>query len=331
MASLDLLSSALSATVNCEVQFGDHGADAEYFHELTIPEGKVSREAPQQKTNIEFPIDATPFQLFVKLLTGKTIVIDVFSEMTILQVKQQIRNSDHLSEEDQNTFPERLRLIFAGKQLEDPRTLAMYNIQKESTLHVVLRLRGGVQDNMLCLNKDMLAPEFNYDFSRENDKGKVFMRGGENYVRPCGWQRFALRVKGKFEDDTWLGRFGPRSQSSEGEWAVSYHGTSKHNAESIAEKGYLLSKGKRFKFGYGIYSTPDIEIAEQYAAEFKHGWKTYLVVIQNRVNPESLERIENADSVGTGVYWLNPHQSDVRPYGLLIREKKWSWLSILGW
>ena len=91
-------------------------------------------------------------QIFLKTLTGKTIILDVEKNDSIYNVKQKIQKIKRV-----NIHPYQQRLIFNGKQLEDSRTLSDFNVQKESTLDLLLRLRGGVYDPSLAA----LARTFN--------------------------------------------------------------------------------------------------------------------------------------------------------------------------
>ncbi|XP_069024787.1 uncharacterized protein [Embiotoca jacksoni] len=184
--------------------------------------------------------------------------------------------------------------------------------------------------------QDFFHPQYDYDFTNIRDGNKTFLRGNERYVRPCGWNRVALRVTQKYDGgDRWLG-------TGTDAWPVSYHGHDMDGSLGVIlirdgnpddEPSFLdaaaacLVAGETK--GRGVYSTPDVEVAEKYCKTFKSkaDGKTYKAVLQNRINPEKRKTCQREDMwlvyVPEGCSEVQTRaivQESIRPYGLLLRQ-----------
>lgn len=216
--------------------------------------------------------------------------------------------------------------------LQDMEDQDMYSAPLALTHEPVVSLKPTVKIN----TQDFFHPEFDYDFTNIKDGDKTFMRGNEKYIRPCGWKRAALRVLKKYEDgDGWLG-------TGKDAWPVSYHGHNMdgslgiiltHDGEPNDKPRFLDACAASLRNpdtrGRGVYSTPDIKMAEKYCKTFKSSvdGKSYKVVLQNRIQPQKRKNCQREDIwlvyIPEGCTDAQKRaivQDSLRPYGLLLKQ-----------
>jgi len=314
---IDLLAAGFSAILGVEVVITDavQGQGAGTMQTISIHD-------VFHMTYVPIPLESVSpgelFEVYVKTLTGSRITLQVAESFTIADVKAAVEVQEDIPARNQ-------RLVFSGKTLNEEETLKSAGVPPGGTIFLIVLLKGGGPE--ITLSKSELAPSYDYDFTKELDDGKRYMRGKFEYHRPYGWYRYALQVLGnpRYGEDSWLGPGGIRTDSSADEWPVSYHGTHMDSAKKISKEGYMA--GPRQLYGKGVYSSPSLSMVKNYYSQtFESKGSKWKVALQNRVNPNSDHlKIISASETGVGAdYWVSPKHDpkssvyDVRPYGVVI-------------
>ena len=320
MADVSLVAAAFSSMIGVEVRPSSY-----------IPQSIEDKPSATltiydlfRSTHVMTPIETVlitggDMEVYVMTLTGNRYPLIVNACTTISHLKIALSAQAGISPSEQ-------RLLYLGKTLDDQETIESSEITNGASIYLVV-IVPGAGGNWYQMDDALLDPPYHYDFTRLDDAGQKFMRGGYEYKRPCGWRRFAIKVLGLkyYKDDNWLVQRDARS----GEWPVSYHGTGINELQSVSQSGAAIGPGH--PFAKGAYTSPSVEmVARYYSKQFNHNGRMYKVALQNRVNPDIQGghfQVISASNTKVGAdYWVSPlHNNqngiyDVRPYGILIRD-----------
>ena len=230
---------------------------------------------------------------------------------------QVIFQSDEFNNLDINEFKEKFK--------NDPEFEELSNLKDIHTDTII----GGCK-----LTKALLDPEGN----RSDGWAIGEKRGGKPYNPPLGWTGIGLKVKNKYDngDNTWIGM-----NNSDGEWCVAYHGVAsgqssdnvKYVTGEIVKNTFIKGGGQRHancpdqyhpgkKVGEGVYCTPTIETAEEYAGESQINGEKYKTVLMVRVKPEAIRHCDECFySKAPYNYWVvNGTLDEIRPYRILYKK-----------
>ena len=232
------------------------------------------------------------------------------------------------------TFPRtgsyQATIIFNSKDFELEENILLSKFKKDKgDLSKLKQIEKSIILDGCELNESML------DYRGNNDDGgwagEGEQRGGEDYIPPKGWIGYGLKVLNKYENNIWLGMC-----NGEGEWVVAYHGVANNNkspkevtkiAGIIYKTNFIPSswgkctnyvdiRHKPNKCGYGVYCTPDIKYAEDYAGLTEFNGEKYKCVLMLRVKPDKIRQCDEWPKE----YILEPTTDEIRPYRILLKK-----------
>lgn len=166
--------------------------------------------------------------------------------------------------------------------------------------------------------EDMFDFRYNQDFRTRTDDGRKMKRGGHDYKIPVGWKRFAVNVKGQYDDGNnhWL-------KEDETGWAVAYHGTAKESLPGILSTGFRVGAKQKFEAntGAGIYCAAEIDVSQYYSEPQYVDGHWIQTVLQMRVKPSAIKKVTSSSATAfEKKYWVINDPGDMRAYGVLMRE-----------